>query len=155
MNEGQQGPGEQEEEQQAPALQDRLDHAPKEYVPVHGFWPALRYLPQNLLIGFLRLYRRIVSPVYGEVCRHFPSCSAYGLEAVTVHGAVRGSWLTVRRLGRCHPWAAGGIDPVPPGKRSFAPEAVPKILLLNHPLAAENPSAPLSPGLGERAHELL
>lgn len=67
-----------------------------------------------LLIGFLRLYRLLISPLYGEVCRYFPSCSAYALEAVQVHGSMKGSWLAVRRLARCHPWAAGGVDKVPP-----------------------------------------
>ena len=67
-----------------------------------------------LLIGFLRAYRALISPLYGQVCRYHPSCSAYALGAVTEHGTVRGSWLAVRRLGRCHPWAAGGYDPVPP-----------------------------------------
>lgn len=67
-----------------------------------------------LLIGLLKAYRAVISPLYGQVCRYHPSCSAYALEAVTRHGGVRGSWLAVRRLGRCHPWAAGGYDPVPP-----------------------------------------
>ncbi len=66
------------------------------------------------LIGFLRAYRLLISPLYGQVCRYHPTCSAYALQAVTDHGAGRGSWLTVRRLARCHPWAAGGYDPVPP-----------------------------------------
>jgi len=66
-----------------------------------------------LLIGVLRLYRLLISPLYGQVCRYYPSCSAYALEAVTVHGSVRGSWYAVRRVARCHPWAAGGVDPVP------------------------------------------
>ncbi len=66
-----------------------------------------------LLIGFLKAYRAVISPLYGQVCRYHPSCSAYALEAVTTHGSVRGSWLAVRRLARCHPWAAGGYDPVP------------------------------------------
>jgi len=66
-----------------------------------------------LLIGLLKAYRAVISPLYGQVCRYHPSCSAYALEAVTTHGSVRGSWLAVRRLARCHPWAAGGYDPVP------------------------------------------
>ena len=67
-----------------------------------------------LLIGLLRAYRLVISPLYGQVCRYHPSCSAYALTAVTEHGSLRGTWLAVRRLARCHPWAAGGYDPVPP-----------------------------------------
>jgi putative membrane protein insertion efficiency factor len=66
-----------------------------------------------ILIGLLRGYRFAISPLYGQVCRYHPTCSAYALEAVTKHGALRGSWLALRRIGRCHPWAAGGYDPVP------------------------------------------
>ena len=74
-----------------------------------------------LLIALLKAYRFAISPLYGQVCRYYPSCSAYALRAVTVHGAVRGSWLAVRRLLRCHPWAAGGYDPVP-GTPEYAEE---------------------------------
>ncbi|MGD0928245.1 MAG: membrane protein insertion efficiency factor YidD [Streptosporangiaceae bacterium] len=64
-----------------------------------------------LLIG---TYRRFISPLLGPRCRFEPSCSGYALEAVRVHGALRGSWLAVRRIGRCHPFNRGGFDPVPP-----------------------------------------
>ncbi len=67
-----------------------------------------------VLIGLLRAYRALISPLYGQVCRYYPSCSAYALGAVQEHGSIRGSWLAVRRLARCHPWAAGGVDHVPP-----------------------------------------
>ena len=66
-----------------------------------------------LLIGLLKAWRLTISPLYGNVCRYYPSCSAYALRAVEFHGAVKGSWLTVRRLSRCHPWSPGGYDPVP------------------------------------------
>jgi len=67
-----------------------------------------------VVIALLRAYRAVISPLYGQVCRYHPSCSAYALEAVTEYGTLRGGWLAVRRLGRCHPWAPGGYDPVPP-----------------------------------------
>lgn len=66
-----------------------------------------------LLIGLLRFYRFFISPLYGQVCRYHPTCSAYALEAVTVHGSIKGSWLAARRVASCHPWAEGGYDPVP------------------------------------------
>lgn len=66
-----------------------------------------------VLMGFVRLWRRIISPLYGDVCKYHPTCSAYGLRALEVHGAIRGSWLTIRRIGRCHPWSMGGVDYVP------------------------------------------
>lgn len=66
-----------------------------------------------VLIGLLKAYRLVISPLYGNVCRYYPSCSAYALIAVQTHGAARGSWLAARRLLRCHPWARGGYDPVP------------------------------------------
>jgi len=67
-----------------------------------------------VLIGLVRVYQVTLSPLLGPVCRYYPSCSHYAVEALDRHGAIRGSWLTVRRLGRCHPWAPGGVDHVPP-----------------------------------------
>lgn len=69
---------------------------------------------KTVLVALLRAYRAVISPMYGQVCRYDPSCSAYALEAVQTHGAIRGVVLAARRLGRCHPWTAGGYDPVPP-----------------------------------------
>lgn len=74
------------------------------------------------LIWCVKLWRRVMSPGYGEVCKYHPSCSAYGLRALEVHGGIRGSWLIIRRLGRCHPWSQGGVDYVPgtPEAREWA-----------------------------------
>lgn len=79
---------------------------------------ALLLVPRNVGVIVLRTYRAVVSPLYGDVCRYYPSCSLYSLQAVQAHGLVKGSWLTARRLIRCHPWARGGIDDIPPGKRA-------------------------------------
>lgn len=68
---------------------------------------------QGTLVLLIKAWRLLISPLYGQVCRYHPTCSAYALEAVSSHGAIRGSWLSIRRLGRCHPWARGGYDPVP------------------------------------------
>jgi putative membrane protein insertion efficiency factor len=65
------------------------------------------------VVGLLRLWQLLVSPVYGQTCRFYPSCTAYAMEAVDRHGLVRGGWLAVRRLARCHPWNPGGVDLVP------------------------------------------
>ncbi len=65
------------------------------------------------LTAFLQGYRRYVSPLMGRRCRYEPTCSAYALDAVSVYGAARGSALALRRVARCHPWAAGGLDPIP------------------------------------------
>ena len=67
----------------------------------------------RVLVLLLRGYRYAISPLYGQVCRYHPTCSAYALEAVSEHGSLRGSWLAVRRIARCHPWAEGGVDDVP------------------------------------------
>jgi hypothetical protein len=69
---------------------------------------------RSILIGLIRFYQVAVSPWTPPSCRFQPTCSSYALDAVTTHGALRGSWLSVRRILRCHPWGGSGYDPVPP-----------------------------------------
>ena len=66
------------------------------------------------LIALIRIYQAIVSPLLGPRCRFYPSCSSYAEQAVREYGAVRGAWMAIRRVARCHPWQPGGYDPVPP-----------------------------------------
>lgn len=68
---------------------------------------------RSLLLGALSAYRYLLRPLLGANCRFYPSCSDYASEAIDRHGALRGVWLAVRRLARCHPWHPGGYDPVP------------------------------------------
>jgi len=73
----------------------------------------LMLLPRNICVVVLRVYRAVISPLYGDVCRYYPTCSAYALGAIQQYGVVRGVWMGTRRIARCHPWAAGGVDDVP------------------------------------------
>ncbi|MBS7812116.1 membrane protein insertion efficiency factor YidD [Roseococcus pinisoli] len=73
------------------------------------------------LKGAVVAYQWTLRPLIGCNCRFYPSCSDYALEALTAHGALRGSWLSTRRILRCNPWHAGGYDPVPPSPRSPSP----------------------------------
>jgi len=68
---------------------------------------------KHLLILPIRLYQLLISPLLPPACRYHPSCSRYAVEALRRHGAIRGSWLTVKRLARCAPWGGCGYDPVP------------------------------------------
>jgi putative membrane protein insertion efficiency factor len=67
----------------------------------------------RVLLALIAAYRYLLSPMLGRNCRFFPSCSEYATEALQRHGALRGSWLALRRVARCHPWHPGGYDPVP------------------------------------------
>jgi putative membrane protein insertion efficiency factor len=74
---------------------------------------GLYRLPQKLLVGLVKGYRLLLSPWLGSSCRFEPTCSAFSLQALQQHGATKGSYLTLYRLVRCHPWCNGGYDPVP------------------------------------------
>ncbi len=73
----------------------------------------LPLIPRNATLSLLHGYRATISHTYGDVCKYYPSCSAYAVGAVQQHGAVKGAALAAARIARCHPWAAGGIDDVP------------------------------------------
>lgn len=96
-----------------------------------SFLGFLYYLPRNMAIAFLLAYRKLISPLYGDVCRYHPSCSRYGLEAIQQRGLIVGSALTLRRLGRCNPWALGGIDDVPPAKHHRFHVTTPGFVVIN------------------------
>jgi len=68
---------------------------------------------KRLLLAFIRFYKRFISPLTPPACRYYPSCSNYAAEAIERYGAARGGWLAVKRIARCHPFSAGGYDPVP------------------------------------------
>lgn len=87
--------------------------APVPARPHARFGDTLRALPRRLLIGAVRGYRLLLSPWLGSACRFEPTCSRYALDALERHGAAAGAYLTTARLLRCHPWCAGGHDPVP------------------------------------------
>ncbi|MCQ4085901.1 membrane protein insertion efficiency factor YidD [Saccharibacillus sp. JS10] len=67
--------------------------------------------------GTIRFYRKFISPLTPPSCRFVPTCSAYALEAIEVHGAAKGSWLAAKRISKCHPFHEGGFDPVPPNSK--------------------------------------
>ena len=73
---------------------------------------------KQLLVWVIRAYQLLLSPWMGQKCRFYPTCSNYALEALRVHGALRGSWLALRRVARCHPFHPGGVDFVPPADES-------------------------------------
>ncbi|WP_413816753.1 membrane protein insertion efficiency factor YidD [Microbacterium sp. BG28] len=88
-------------------------------MPEHGWFRAIPLLPRNIMLGLLHGYRATISHTYGDVCKYYPSCSAYAVGAVQQHGAVKGAALTAARIARCHPWAEGGIDD-PPAHKDFS-----------------------------------
>lgn len=73
---------------------------------------------RKLALALIQFYRYAISPLMVSRCRFYPSCSCYAHEAISSHGLARGGWLTLCRLSRCHPWHAGGYDPVPQSRTS-------------------------------------
>jgi hypothetical protein len=96
-------------------------------------------LPVRALLALIRAYQLVVSPMLPWVmgpgcgCRFYPSCSHYAADALREHGAVRGAWLTIRRLGRCHPFHPGGVDLVPP-------RATPRCAAVIRPTQTQGPA---------------
>ena len=98
-----------------------------------------------LLIGG---YRRLVSPLLPPSCRFYPSCSRYAVIAIQRHGALRGLWLAVRRIGRCHPWNPGGYDPVPPADGRLGRAAAGRSRWRKPALAGASPNRSVVPDEG-------
>jgi putative membrane protein insertion efficiency factor len=94
---------------------------------------ALPLLPRNAALSLLHGYRATISHVYGDVCKYYPSCSAYAVGAVQQHGALTGSVMAAARIARCHPWAKGGVDDVPLHK-NFRYELTPHGFVVPVPL---------------------
>lgn len=100
----------------------------------------------RLLTGPIRCYQRFISPALPATCRYSPTCSAYAVEALRVHGALRGSWLTIRRIFRCHPWSKRDhFDPVPPARSSGVEGSVSAATLTDAALWEPVESATSSP----------
>lgn len=73
----------------------------------------MKRLASAILIFLLKIYQRVISPLYSPSCRYYPTCSSYGIEAIRKHGPLRGGYLSLKRICSCHPWGGNGYDPVP------------------------------------------
>ncbi|MCQ2316694.1 MAG: membrane protein insertion efficiency factor YidD [Bacteroidales bacterium] len=77
---------------------------------------VLRFIanvPANVMIGLIYVYKYTLSPLIGRNCRYIPTCSTYGVQAIRKYGAIKGGWLTIKRIASCNPWGGSGYDPVP------------------------------------------
>lgn len=116
--------------------------------PTEDAPPSRGSVLARLLILPIRGYQLFISPAFPPTCRYYPSCSAYAVEALRVHGALRGTWLAIRRIARCHPWHWSGYDPVPPrGERRSAAErrALALMVAASPETAATAGDAPVEP----------
>ena len=86
-------------------------------MPQNGFWKNLlskcRHIVALPFIGMIRFYQKCISPLTPPSCRYTPTCSQYTIEAIRKYGVLKGCWLGVKRIARCHPWGGSGYDPVP------------------------------------------
>jgi len=96
----------------------------------------------QFLVGFVRAYQLLLSPWLGNSCRFEPTCSAYAIEAMVSHGAATGAALAAMRIGRCHPWCAGGLDPVPAAPPRLFTALLGRAARLDAPPGPSNPSPP-------------
>lgn len=94
---------------------------------------SLPLAPRNLAIALMQGYRRVISPLYGDVCRYYPSCSAYAVTALQQYGAFRGAGRALARIARCHPWAAGGEDDLR-ANPNFRYALTPRGFVVPHPV---------------------
>ncbi|MDF3076664.1 MAG: rane protein insertion efficiency factor YidD [Sphingobacteriaceae bacterium] len=76
-------------------------------------WSGMKWLIGKLFLILIKAYQYLLSPLLGASCRYTPTCSQYGIEAIQKYGPFKGGWLTLKRIGRCHPWGSHGHDPVP------------------------------------------
>ena len=106
--------------------------------PCHAVVNSMGLAIQSFLIGVVKAYRLLLSPWLGSACRFEPTCSVYSIQALETHGAAKGSYLTLKRLGRCHPWCEGGLDPVPQ-KNAQTIASIEKPRLFSHLTSSPSP----------------
>lgn len=115
-------------------------------------------IPRNIGVALIRAYRAVISPLYGDVCRYHPSCSAYGLGSVQQRGLLVGSALTAWRILRCNPWSAGGIDDVRAARHDRY-RVTPFGWVLPAPSSSRHPSSgaavPAAPNAADAEHPVL
>ena len=80
---------------------------------VRGVFSAIFSIPKVIALALIRFYKRFISPLFPPSCRYVPTCSEYAMIALQRYGFLKGSWLAIKRISRCHPWHSGGYDPVP------------------------------------------
>ncbi len=106
---------------------------------------------KHVAIFLIRIYQATLAGLLGGQCRFYPSCSEYAMEALERHGLFRGAWLGLRRVGRCHPWHPGGVDPVPEKKPKVKEDHIPFVV---PPSPLSSPRSPLGCARGDRGEDV-